>query len=53
MLFIEILRNIDMYKEEKYATYHLILKKLTTINFFFSRNFYIPQYYLLFLKKYI
>ena len=29
------------------------LEKLTTINFIFSRNFYIPQYYLLFLKKYI
>ena len=39
MLFIEILRNIDMYKEEKYATYHLILKNLPLLISFFPGIF--------------
>lgn len=40
MLFIEILRNIDMYKEEKYATYHLILKNLPLLISFFQEFLY-------------
>ena len=29
MLLVEILRNVDMYKEDKYITYHLTLKNIT------------------------
>lgn len=40
MLLIDILRNINIYKEENYRTYHLTLKNLPLLIFIFFQKFF-------------